>query len=224
MPGCAAGEWRGGARDAEQTEWKSEVGNRAVSTAQFPNFRIPCRAAPAERSAGMDVHGRHVGRDLLPGLQMTRPSGVRAVWVVDPATQSVTVHEPGDAARHLGEDATLDGGPVLSGFELSVASLFVGQRRRSAERPARPDALQAAPRPVITARHALARGWPRRNRARGPCPLCPVPFTTAPCSPLPRPETASPGTSAAATARRRRRAPAHRRRRARRPSPPRPRR
>lgn len=52
--------------------------------------------------------------------------GVRLVWVVDPATRTVTVYTPAAAPRRLAAAATLDGGDVLPGFSLPLADLFAG--------------------------------------------------------------------------------------------------
>ncbi len=51
-------------------------------------------------------------------------AGSLAVWVVDPRTKIVTVHEPGRAPVALGENDTLRGGDVLPGFALVVARVF----------------------------------------------------------------------------------------------------
>ncbi len=51
-------------------------------------------------------------------------AGTRLVWVVYPDTRSVTVyHSPGEN-KILHEGATLDGEPVLEGFEVQVSELF----------------------------------------------------------------------------------------------------
>lgn len=51
-------------------------------------------------------------------------AGTRLVWVVAPRRRTVTVYQPGGAARVLREDDELDGGDVLPGFRLPVAALF----------------------------------------------------------------------------------------------------
>jgi Uma2 family endonuclease len=51
--------------------------------------------------------------------------GVRMVWYVDPATQTVTVYRPGQAERRLTTTDTLSGEDVLPGFSCGVAELFV---------------------------------------------------------------------------------------------------
>lgn len=51
-------------------------------------------------------------------------AGTRLVWVVDPATDTITVwHSRGDI-RLLGREDELQGGDVLPGFRLSVAEVF----------------------------------------------------------------------------------------------------
>ena len=55
--------------------------------------------------------------------------GVRLVWVLDPATRTVTVHDPSGALRRLREGDVLDGGSVVPGFRCPVDALFAGVRR-----------------------------------------------------------------------------------------------
>jgi Uma2 family endonuclease len=50
--------------------------------------------------------------------------GVRVVWFVDPRTKSVTVYSSPTRSKTMSVDEALDGGKVLPGFKLSVASLF----------------------------------------------------------------------------------------------------
>ena len=51
-------------------------------------------------------------------------AGVRLVWYVDPEKRIVEVFTRPDQSTRLTEKDTLDGGDVLPGFQLSVASLF----------------------------------------------------------------------------------------------------
>lgn len=51
-------------------------------------------------------------------------AGARAVWVVDPRDESVTVHLPDQETRTLLQGDTVDGAPVLVGFRLPVARIF----------------------------------------------------------------------------------------------------
>jgi Uma2 family endonuclease len=51
-------------------------------------------------------------------------SEVQLVWLIDPRARTVRVHTSPDDAEELGERDTLDGGDVLPGFSVPVASLF----------------------------------------------------------------------------------------------------
>lgn len=51
-------------------------------------------------------------------------AGTRLVWLVDPPSQTVHVHEPDRPPRVLAIGDVLDGGDVLPGFTLPLADLF----------------------------------------------------------------------------------------------------
>ena len=51
-------------------------------------------------------------------------AGTRLVWVVYPASRSVTVHRSSVESRTVGEGDTLDGEPVFEGFQVPVGDLF----------------------------------------------------------------------------------------------------
>ena len=67
--------------------------------------------------------GQPAGR-FADKIQFYLLHGVRLVWVVDPAERTVLVFRPGEPARALTGDATLDGGDVLPGFSVPVAEIF----------------------------------------------------------------------------------------------------
>lgn len=48
-----------------------------------------------------------------------------AVWLADPETRSLTVYAPGQTARRLEREDTLDGGDILPGFTLPLSKVFV---------------------------------------------------------------------------------------------------
>ncbi len=50
--------------------------------------------------------------------------GVQQVWIVEPDPHSVLVYRSPTEAAKLGEDDTLEGEGVLTGFSLRVARLF----------------------------------------------------------------------------------------------------
>ena len=62
--------------------------------------------------------------DALGKVGMYLDAGVRIVWFVDPALQSVTVYRPGAAPLTLHHRDTLDGGDVLPEFRLPLSELF----------------------------------------------------------------------------------------------------
>jgi Uma2 family endonuclease len=51
-------------------------------------------------------------------------AGVPLVWVINPATRSVTVHETLEDFEELSETGILDGGQVLPGFICEINKLF----------------------------------------------------------------------------------------------------
>ena len=67
-----------------------------------------------------DQHMAH----FLDKIQFYLLYGVRLVWVIDPATATVTVQVPGQEARILSSGDMLDGGEVLPGFSVAVDAIF----------------------------------------------------------------------------------------------------
>ena len=51
-------------------------------------------------------------------------AGTRAVWVLDPDSRTLVVHTRDGIARLHTDDATVDGGDALPGFQATVAALF----------------------------------------------------------------------------------------------------
>ncbi len=51
-------------------------------------------------------------------------AGTLLVWVVDPPTRTVQVHQPGQPVRTLSGGDTLEGGDVVPGFTLPLPQLF----------------------------------------------------------------------------------------------------
>lgn len=52
-------------------------------------------------------------------------AGARLVWVVDPETEEIVVHRPGNLVTVLrGEDATLSGEDVIPGFSARLGAIF----------------------------------------------------------------------------------------------------
>jgi Uma2 family endonuclease len=53
-------------------------------------------------------------------------AGVRLVWVLDPQTQAVTAHRPGQPPQVFSAGETLTADDVIPGFAAAVADLFRG--------------------------------------------------------------------------------------------------
>lgn len=51
-------------------------------------------------------------------------AGTRLVWVVDPASRTITVYRSREEIRLLSGDAEVDGGDVVPGFRLRLEELF----------------------------------------------------------------------------------------------------
>ena len=63
-------------------------------------------------------------RELRDKVAMYHEAGVPLVWVVDPRTQTVMVSALGQSPVMLTATDTLDGGEVLSDFQIKVAEFF----------------------------------------------------------------------------------------------------
>jgi Uma2 family endonuclease len=63
--------------------------------------------------------------DTLAKIAMYLDAGVRIVWLINPASETVTVFLPDAAPTTLHVDGSLDGGDVLPGFRVPVAEIFV---------------------------------------------------------------------------------------------------
>jgi Uma2 family endonuclease len=60
----------------------------------------------------------------LSKIQSYLLNGVELVWLIDPETQSISVHAPGQEVLVLGPADALDGGDVIPGFSVPVARVF----------------------------------------------------------------------------------------------------
>ncbi|HEX2281812.1 MAG TPA: Uma2 family endonuclease [Thermomicrobiales bacterium] len=62
--------------------------------------------------------------DALAKIAMYLDAGVRLVWLVDPADQTVTIFRPDTTPSKLAADDALDGGDVLPDFRVPVVEIF----------------------------------------------------------------------------------------------------
>ncbi len=57
-------------------------------------------------------------------------SGVREVWVIDPASRDIAIHRAGADSQLLTDEHELQGGEVLPGFRCQVSDLFHSLNRQ----------------------------------------------------------------------------------------------
>ena len=62
--------------------------------------------------------------DALAKIAMYLDAGVRLVWLVDPASQTVSIFRPDAIPTKLAADEILDGGEVLPDFAVAVVEIF----------------------------------------------------------------------------------------------------
>lgn len=64
------------------------------------------------------------GGELLKKMRQYLSAGVRSVWLVYPSVQEIHCYEGRESPRTYGIEDTLDGGPMLPGFQVKLADLF----------------------------------------------------------------------------------------------------
>lgn len=97
-----------------------------ISWDRLPTRRMPTEPIP---DVAPDLVVEILSESNTPGeMQRKRreyfSSGVRLIWLVNPATRSVEVYTDVDRPTQLQEGDTLEGEPVLPGFALSLRELF----------------------------------------------------------------------------------------------------
>jgi Uma2 family endonuclease len=104
---------------------------RAPDVAFVKTDRLPPKA---ERKGYLSIPPDLVVEVVSPSDRATKIAekvaeylacGVKAVWIVEPRLQTVTIYEPDRHPRVLVVGDTLDGGDVVPGFQMAVADLFV---------------------------------------------------------------------------------------------------
>ena len=93
---------------------------------RFPDGKLPDEGAP-EIVPDLAVEVLSKGNttaEMQRKLHEYFAAGVQLVWFVDPKSRKVTVYRTLTQAKVVAEDGVLDGGKVLPGFKLPVASLF----------------------------------------------------------------------------------------------------
>jgi Uma2 family endonuclease len=97
-----------------------------VSWEQLPKKFYPTEPIPdlAPRLAVEVLSKSNTKAEMDLKLRDYFVSGVLLVWFIDPDKRTVSVYTAPDEMRELSEKDTLDGGDVLPGFSLPLATLF----------------------------------------------------------------------------------------------------
>jgi Uma2 family endonuclease len=97
-----------------------------ISTARLPGGRTPHDAiAGIVPDLAVEVlSASNTDREMEQKRREYFAAGVRAVWEVDPVRRVVDVYRAFDQMTRIGADGIVDGGEILSGFQLSVTELF----------------------------------------------------------------------------------------------------
>ena len=106
---------------------------RAPDAAFVAEGRVPSPAPPGFGRLAPDlavevVSPSNTVADIHAKVMDYLDAGSRLVWVVDPATRSVTVYRSLKEIRLLAEDEELDGSDVLPGLRIHLSEIF-GPRR-----------------------------------------------------------------------------------------------
>jgi Uma2 family endonuclease len=102
-----------------------------VAWAQLPGRRLPRQPVP-DLVPDLVVEVLSEGntpREMDRKLDENFARGIRLVWLVNPAMETVTVYTSRHRSRVLDTSATLDGGVILPGFTLPLRTLFTEPTR-----------------------------------------------------------------------------------------------
>jgi Uma2 family endonuclease len=93
---------------------------------QFPNRELPEEGAPeiVPELAAEVLSKSNTAAEMSRKLREYFRAGSRLVWLIDPQTKTVAVYTSPTRSKVLTSNDSLDGGKVLPGFAMPVASLF----------------------------------------------------------------------------------------------------
>jgi len=101
---------------------------------QFPEHELPSDAVPEIiPDLAVEVLGKgNTQAEMARKLREYFKVGSTLVWFVDPPARSVTVYSSPTRFKVLSADQSLEGGKVLPGFQLPIATLFknIGRKKR----------------------------------------------------------------------------------------------
>ena len=97
-----------------------------ISWERFPNRRLPAQPVPdvVPDLAVEVLSENNTEAEMERKLEEYFAAGVRLVWYLDPETRTVHVYTSFTEVRHLTEEETLEGDPVLPGFRLPIREWF----------------------------------------------------------------------------------------------------
>lgn len=97
-----------------------------VSWEKIPGGRVPQEPIPQlAPSLAVEVLSRSNTPQEMPRKREEYfQAGVIQVWMVDPDSRTIEIFTEPENSTVLSENDTLDGGPLLPGFELALAKLF----------------------------------------------------------------------------------------------------
>ena len=104
-----------------------------ASWSRFPNGKLTGEAIPdlAPDLAVEVLSSTNTAGEMKRKCREYFAAGTRLVWLVDPATRTISVFSSPENHSVLTASDTLDGDPVLPGFSLAVLDLFADLDRQS---------------------------------------------------------------------------------------------
>lgn len=96
-----------------------------IARKRLPQEGIPKKFADFPPDLAVEVLSpEDTASELLKKIEEYLTAGVPLIWVVDPATQTVTVYRSLQEVAMLSSDQDLDGGEAVPGFRCKVSDLF----------------------------------------------------------------------------------------------------
>jgi len=96
-----------------------------IAKSRLPKEGIPKKFADFPPDLAVEVLSpEDTASELLRKVEEYLQAGVPLIWVVDPATQTVTVYRSLQDVHIVSSDQQLEGGEAVPGFQCKVADLF----------------------------------------------------------------------------------------------------
>lgn len=115
----------GGFHIASRPDTVREPDVAFVRAQRIPSSGVPDGFWPGPADLAIEIRSPGDRRsEISAKVNEYLARGVRLVWVVDPKTRTVTVHQPDQPRVILEGDAVLNGGTVVPGFSCSLGYIF----------------------------------------------------------------------------------------------------